>query len=74
MEKTTLYLPKELQVRLRTAAVQLGRSQAELLRDALDSYLGSQPRKLPSVVGKARSGAVDAAEYESYMASHWKPD
>ncbi|HJR18661.1 MAG TPA: CopG family transcriptional regulator, partial [Actinomycetota bacterium] len=47
MEKTTLYLPGELQVALRDAARRAGVPQAELVREALTRYLGTLPRPVP---------------------------
>jgi predicted DNA-binding protein len=39
MEKTTLYLPQRLKRLLEMRARQEGRSQAELVREALERYL-----------------------------------
>ncbi len=51
MEKTTLYLPKQLQRELKDAARRTGRPQAELIREALTKYLAKQERPLPGFVG-----------------------
>src|SRR5206468_1651199 len=60
MEKTTLYLPKELQRELRETARREGRPQAALVREALDTYLlelrpGTD--RLDSFLGDLESGA-----------------
>ncbi len=54
MEKTTLYLPGDLQVALREAARRAGRPQAELVREALTKYLADQPRPWPKSIGIAK--------------------
>ncbi len=45
VEKTTVYLPKELKQRIKAAARREGRSEAAVIRAALDLY--AQPRKRP---------------------------
>ncbi len=46
MVKTTLYLPKELKQRIETAARREGRSEAAIIREALDHYVrpGHRPK------------------------------
>jgi hypothetical protein len=45
MEKTTVYLPKELKQRITAAARREGRSEAAVIRAALDQY--ARPNKRP---------------------------
>lgn len=45
MEKTTLHLPTSLKRLLELKARREGRSQAELVREALERYLASPPPK-----------------------------
>jgi predicted DNA-binding protein len=45
MEKTTLYLPQRLKRLLEMRARQEGRSQAELVREALERYLSRPPSR-----------------------------
>jgi hypothetical protein len=45
MRKTSLYLPEELVVRLRRIAEAEGRSQAEVLRDAIVRYPAPAPKR-----------------------------
>ena len=54
MEKTTLYLPAEIQIALRDAAKRAGKPQAELVREALTRYLADQPRPMPKSIGSAK--------------------
>lgn len=51
MEKTTIYLPSELQERLRRAARREGRSQADLVREAIHERLARNGEHVPSIVG-----------------------
>ncbi|MGH2794300.1 MAG: CopG family transcriptional regulator [Actinomycetota bacterium] len=67
MEKTTLYLPGELQVALRDAARRAGVPQAELVREALTRYLGTLPRPVPRSIGIMADGTIDASEVKSWI-------
>jgi predicted transcriptional regulator len=67
MEKTTLYLPTELQRALKDAARRSGRPQAELVRDALTQYLAEQPRPMPRSIGMANSGEIPATEVKAWI-------
>lgn len=51
MEKTTVYLPSALQERLRLAARREGRSQAELVREAIEDRLDRDAQGAPSIIG-----------------------
>lgn len=44
MEKTTVYMPKDMKKRLRARARQLGVSEAELIREGLKVMLAPRPR------------------------------
>lgn len=71
MEKTTLYLPDDLRHELRAAARQSGRSQAELIRNAVRSFLDARPPALPRSVGAVSDGSFDARDDEAYLADAW---
>ena len=49
MKKTTVYLPDELKADLERAAGDMGRSEAELIRDALRSLLEERRPPRPKV-------------------------
>ena len=51
MDKTTIYLPRDLRLYLKDAAQRTGRSQADLIRDALEAQRGAAPRPLPRSLG-----------------------
>ncbi|MEX2375078.1 MAG: CopG family transcriptional regulator [Dehalococcoidia bacterium] len=69
MEKTTLYLPVDLQALLRAASTQQGRPQAELVREALTKYLADQPRPLPKSIGSAPglTKGIDLANVDAWI-------
>jgi predicted transcriptional regulator len=62
MVKTTVYLDSHIALSLRQIAESQGRSQAELIRDALESYTRKHKRpKLPGI-GEFDSGRTDTSE------------
>lgn len=72
MEKTTLYLPEELQRRLRDTARREGRSQADLVREALVEYLADAPRPAPSSLGAGCDPDLHAREAEEWLEARWR--
>jgi hypothetical protein len=79
VEKTTLYLPADLQARLRDASKRSGRPQAEIVRDAVAAYLTEQPRPWPKSIGaypdllKGRTGAEAKRAAREQMAKDADP-
>ena len=61
MVKTTVYLDAEVALQLRQLAGTEGRSQAELIREALAAYTSRGRSPLPSGAGRFRSGRGDVA-------------
>ncbi len=62
MVKTTVYLDPDIVLALRQMAETQGRSQAELIRDALQAYARKRKRPLPGGLGKYDSGETDVSE------------
>ena len=62
MVRTTVYLEQETALALRQLAARQGRSQAELIRDALANYAVRAVRPTPKGIGKYRSGEPDVAQ------------
>lgn len=76
MEKTTLYLPPELQVALREVARREGRSQAEVAREALERYVAAAGAPQPRSVGAfeqdpARGEPVPAKHAKQWVHEQW---
>jgi predicted transcriptional regulator len=61
--KTTVYLDSDTVLALRRMAEAEGRSQAELIRDALQAYTNGAKRPLPRGLGKYDSGETNGAEH-----------
>lgn len=62
MIKVTLYLNVDTVLALRRMSESQGRSQAELIRDALQSYTRKYKRPLLTGIGEFDSGRSDTSE------------
>lgn len=62
MLKTTVYLEQDVAMALRQLSEAQGRTQAELIREALANYTQDRTRPLPSGLGKYASGHTDTSE------------
>lgn len=62
MKRTTVYLDADLEILLKLEAMRRKQPMAELLREALRSYLSQVPRRLPPGAGAFDSGHLDTAE------------
>lgn len=74
MEKTTLYLPSDLQRSLRDLSRRTGRPQAELIREALGEYVAEQASPWPKSIGSASDGAVSGRDSEGWLREQWSKD
>ena len=71
MEKTTIYLSGELQRSLLALAKREGRSQAEIIRAAIEAYLsGRAPVRLRSI-GAGSDVEVSGATSEDWLRNNW---
>jgi predicted transcriptional regulator len=71
MEKTTLYLPADLQAELRALARRTGRPQAVLIREALEAYVARQDRPRPRSVATAADGSLHARDAKAWVREQW---
>jgi predicted transcriptional regulator len=71
MEKTTLYLPEELQRSLRDLSRRTGRPQAEIIREALGTYVAGQEKPWPRSIGTAADGGISARDSEAWLRHEW---
>jgi hypothetical protein len=62
MVKTTVYLDETIALRVRQLAKTKGRSQAEVIRDALETYTRDVERPRPKGIGAYSSGRSDISE------------
>ncbi len=72
MQRTTLYLPIDLQRALQEAARRLRRSQAALIREALHRYLDGLERPRPRSLGRGTDRALAARDSEAWLARAWE--
>lgn len=72
MDKTTLYLTPELRRRLRDTARRTGRRQADVIRSALDAYLGEGLRDRPRSIGAGEDDALGAGDTEAWLRERWR--
>lgn len=72
MIKTTLYLPEDLRHRLKSVAHRAQRSEADLVREALEAYLRQQAHPLPSSVGAGEDSELAARDGEAWLAARWR--
>lgn len=71
MTKTTVYLTDDLAGALAGAAQRLGRPQAELIREALQSYLSALPQPKLLSLGLGSDDQLSAEESEDWLRSRW---
>lgn len=69
--KTTLYLPRELHRALKDAARREGKPQAELVRGALEEYLGKRPRPVIGSIGAGEDEELSASRSEEWLEDEW---
>lgn len=62
MVKTTFYLEEETALALKRLASARGRSQADLIREALRQYTSDAGRPMPKGFGAYRSGRAGISE------------
>jgi len=73
MRKTTIYLPDALERRMRQAADLLGKSRAEITREAIEQYLdrAEDMRGLPPSVGMGHNADAPATSFRDRLAEGW---
>jgi hypothetical protein len=73
VNKTTLYLSPETQRLLRELARRTGRHQAEVIREALDTYLKQHGgRVLPRSIGAGEDAELAARDSEEWLRAQWR--
>ncbi len=74
MEKTTVYLPADLQRALQVLARRTGRSQADLIREAVAGYVRGQERPRLRSIGLGEDSRLSGAKSEEYLRLRWRAD
>ncbi len=74
MHKTTLYLPEEMQRRLRDLARRTGRPQADLVRRALEDYLEADIAPEPRSIAVGADEGLGGRDSEDWLRANWVVD
>ncbi len=69
MTKTTVYLTSDTVLALRQMSEAQGRSQADLIRDALEAYTNGSKRPLPRGLGKYNGETCGAESAKNFLRS-----
>lgn len=69
LTKTTVYLESDTLLALRRMSQTQGRSQAELIRDAVDAFTGPSRRPIPRGLGKYDGEVRGAERAEDFLRS-----
>jgi hypothetical protein len=62
MRRTTIYLEPELEVLLKLEMLRQKRPMAEIVREAISTYVNRSPRAAPPGAGAFASGHADTAD------------
>jgi predicted transcriptional regulator len=71
--KSTLYLPTETQEAVRALARRTGRSQADILREAIQIYVRQQARPQPRSIGAAEHSLITSDQVEDWLEANFRP-
>jgi hypothetical protein len=67
MVKTTVYIPEQVKRRLSKLALQQGRSEAQLIREALERLVDEAPRPRPTLPLFSSGDPTLAARFDELM-------
>lgn len=71
MNKTTVYLPLETQRRLQEEALRIDRTQAAIIREAVERYLDMQEQPPLRSVGTLSKKSLTSSNQEQWLLEHW---
>jgi len=72
--KATIDLPDEMAMKIKACAKQERRTEAELIREAVEAYLSNKKYPLPRILGTASSGKITGEESEDWLYANWDVD
>jgi predicted DNA-binding protein len=71
-ERTSLYVSVETKRQLEQVARRLGKTQTELVNEALSQYLFSLEKPKFAFIGAGEDTVVTARNSEEWVRKHWK--
>lgn len=71
VRRTTMYLPDDTRQRLADAAAVHGRSQAELIREAVEEFLANAQRPWPRSIGLGEDAELSGRNVRDWIRSTW---
>jgi hypothetical protein len=74
MATTTIELPPDVKRELEALARRTGRTEAELIVEAVERHLQAEQRPRPKAIGVYSDPEVTGENYEDWLATNWKPD
>lgn len=74
MRKTTIYLSDETMNEIKLTARAQGRSEAEIVREALNDYFERRRHDVPSIFGTWSGGTIGGADSEDWLRENWHPE
>jgi predicted transcriptional regulator len=74
MDKTTIYLPRDMHVAIEEIARRKQRPQAHVIREAIAAYIDQQEPPWPKSIGMISHSDVRSDEIEEWLERNWKPD
>lgn len=70
----TVKLPKDVQRDLAALARRTGRTEVEVVLDAVERHLATESQPRPKAIGIYSDPDVTGENYEDWLAANWKPD
>jgi hypothetical protein len=74
MERTTVYFPEDLRNKVAALSRQSGRSQAQILREAVQAYVDREYRPTLKSLGLGDNPDVSATDTDEWLRENWRPD
>lgn len=74
MNKTTIYLPADTQHRLQEVALRTDRSQAAIIREAVERYLDMQDEVPLRSIGTLTKKSLTSSNQELWLQEHWEAE
>jgi predicted DNA-binding protein len=71
-ERTSLYLSVDTKRKLTQAARRLGKTQTELVNEALIQYLSGLEKPKFAFIGSGEDAVVSGRSSEAWLRKHWK--